>query len=250
MILALDIDAGNTRIKWRLRQNERVTRRGDILSENFSAEQLASHIGLVPDEVNLCSVAQPAIIESISNLCQQWQSKLFVARTLTHQAGMTCGYKDHQALGVDRWMAMLAAFHRAKGAFAVIDAGSAITIDVVTGNGTHQGGYIVPGYRMLCQALSGGTAQVRPEDPAGISLQPGRSTTEAVNHGIMGMIKGLVEGVISSLDLSDKSINLYLTGGDAPLLEKLLGSAWEIIPDLVLDGLTLASREYRVSDDG
>ena len=250
MIVALDIDAGNTRIKWRLRENEVVTRRGDVLCEDFSAEQFAAQMGMVPDQVNLCSVAQPAIIESFRNLCRRWDSNLFEAQTCPHQAGVTCGYTNHHALGVDRWMAILAAFHRAKGASTVVDAGSAITIDMVAGNGMHLGGYIVPGYRMLCQALSGGTAQVRPEDPTGVSLQPGRSTAEAVNHGIMGMIKGLVDGVISAPGRREESINLYLTGGDAPLLANLLGPAWEVIPDLVLDGLTLASREFRMGNYG
>ena len=57
-------------------------------------------------------------------------------------------------LGVDRWLACLAAHRTYQQDVLVIDAGTAITIDIVTSNGIHLGGYIIPGMASLGQTIS------------------------------------------------------------------------------------------------
>ncbi|MDP1069535.1 type III pantothenate kinase, partial [Klebsiella pneumoniae] len=64
-------------------------------------------------------------------------------------------------MGVDRWLAMLAAWQRVGQSCWVVDCGSAITLDLLDAEGRHQGGYILPGLRLMQQSLLGNTAEVR-----------------------------------------------------------------------------------------
>ena len=66
----------------------------------------------------------------------------------------------------------------------VIDAGSALTIDIVSAAGQHEGGYIIPGAALMERALLLDTDRVRFDEEVGYALAPGTSTAEAVRHGI------------------------------------------------------------------
>ena len=59
--------------------------------------------------------------------------------------GLRNGYRDPAQLGVDRWLAMCAAWQQFPGSLCVVDAGTAVTIDVVAADGAHSGGLILPG---------------------------------------------------------------------------------------------------------
>ena len=63
------------------------------------------------------------------------------------------GYREPSSLGVDRWMVVLAAYHRCSGTALVIDLGTAITLDYIRSDGQHLGGYIVPGTHLSQRAL-------------------------------------------------------------------------------------------------
>ena len=65
------------------------------------------------------------------------------------QFGVRCAYADPARLGVDRWVAVLAAYHAAHGAACVLDAGTAVTFDAVAADGRHLGGLIFPGARQM-----------------------------------------------------------------------------------------------------
>ncbi len=175
----------------------------------------------------------------VSGLAQQWGAKLCVPVTTAQAAGVRCGYHEPATMGVDRWLAVIAAFHHVGGACVVVDLGSAITLDVVDGDGVHQGGYIVPGLRLMRESLRVGTNDVKVSASAMSAVTLGRSTTDAVNHGALRMVKSLVEAVATEMLLSPE--NIVLTGGDAALLQKVLAGEGEVtcIPDLVLDGLAL-----------
>ncbi len=83
--------------------------------------------------------------------------------------------------GIDRLLNAAAAYARVRQACIIIDAGTAITVDFVDGDGTFHGGAIAPGARMQLQALHEGTAGlpelrfVAPDDEAF-----GRSTSQAM----------------------------------------------------------------------
>jgi type III pantothenate kinase len=148
-----------------------------------------------------------------------------------------------QAVGIDRLLDAVAAnARRPQGRSAIIvDAGSAITVDVLALDGTFIGGAIAIGMGMAARALHEFTyylplvSATAPPDPVA------KSTAAAMHSGLfwgtVGAIKELVRRMESAL--SDRPI-VYLTGGDAEQLVAHLERPVEFVPELTLHGIQLA----------
>ena len=136
---------------------------------------------------------------------------------------------------------MLAARQLSNRPFIVFGLGTAGTADFVDGEGVHKGGFIVPGLRLMTEALFGGTADVHVTFEASNTHAPGTSTPSAVRRGVMLMLADFVNGSIRRFGATctDTPI-VYLSGGDAEVIAPLVESAFEIRPELVLDGLAVA----------
>jgi type III pantothenate kinase len=160
------------------------------------------------------------------------------------QFGVRCAYADPSRLGVDRWIAVLAAHRLAPGAACVIDAGTAVTFDAVDASGRHLGGLILPGPRLLAAALDRSTSDIGATPapgarPSGLDLL-GKSTDTAVGNGAMLALTGALERAIAAVDGSlEGRAKVYLTGGDADALRAWLESEVDLRRDLVLEGLAL-----------
>ena len=90
-----------------------------------------------------------------------------------------------ESLGVDRWLALLAAHrHAPTEPLMVLDCGSAITLDLLVVGGRHLGGYIVPGLALMRSSLLSETAGVAVEALSSVTSCPGRDTSTAVGHGL------------------------------------------------------------------
>lgn len=148
-----------------------------------------------------------------------------------------------EAVGVDRLLAAGAAFRRVRGAAIVVDAGTALTVDLVSAGGCFLGGTIAPGLRAMANVLSSGTSllpEVKLEAPPSAL---GRDTRECIRAGVVfgaaGAVDRLVEELIAAADAAPR---VLLTGGDAPFLSPYLRSPHDSEPDLVLHGLAYAFR--------
>ncbi|WP_207062305.1 type III pantothenate kinase [Motiliproteus sp. SC1-56] len=236
--MILDLDLGNTFLKWRCGDQ-----RGRCVSAELTGEALAqAWQTLTPARVRLASVAGESaeqLIEAVVH--ERWGVSLEKARTEAAAAGVVNSYEVPGRMGVDRWLAMLAGYERARGGCCVVDCGSAITVDLVDENGSHLGGYIMPGLRLMRESLLSRTQRVRPEgEPLAERVSPGRSTEECVDHGIYLMLAGLAERVATDCDrLLGAEAALFITGGDGETFYRLAGVG-SLVPDLVLEGLERA----------
>jgi type III pantothenate kinase len=242
----LDLDVGNTRLKFRFWKEGGVTSEGAIphAEADLGSSELSRHAA--PARVRIASVAGPEILEPLLEFCRsRWSLEPEVAHVRDSCAGVRQGYTDSRRLGVDRWLAVLAAFNCTRTASVVVSCGTAITVDLVTADGRHRGGYIVPGFNLMRSALFSGTSAVRldrVEPPE--TLAPGRDTIAAVNRGLVLMVKSFVESAEREIGGSAKSA-IVLTGGDGELLlpflkEGACSTNVQYRPNLVLDGLALA----------
>jgi type III pantothenate kinase len=153
--------------------------------------------------------------------------------------------------GVDRLLNAAAAFARLRQACVVVDAGSAVTVDFVDGEGTFHGGAIAPGASMQLQALHAGTAQLPQVDfAAPIDEAFGRNTAQAMLQGVYYGIRGLV------WRLTERYAERYgaypqviATGGDAALLFEGDGLVDRIVPDLTLLGIAEAVHQALGRDE-
>jgi len=149
--------------------------------------------------------------------------------------------RDGRAVGVDRVCAAAAAFDRLQRACVVVGFGTAVTVDLVSEEGTFQGGAILPGVRVQLQSLHEHTAQL-PEVSAAVPELPyGKSTSEAIQtgvcRGIAGAVRGIVEGYATSLNFWPQVV---ATGGDLALLGPLCDCLDTQVSDLVLCGVGVA----------
>jgi len=136
-------------------------------------------------------------------------------------------------LGVDRWLAMIAARQHTCRAVCVVDCGSAITFDYVSAEGQHEGSYIMPGARLMGQALVRDTAQINVTHAVVDSTEPGTATGPAVLAGCQQMVHYGVGGLVK--DAQALGYEILLCGGDAMAIAEELELPY--LEELVLDGL-------------
>lgn len=256
--MLLQLDAGNTRLKWRLLEScaGDLVARGALVRADFDTseqlfEQLSAELLLVvsdrvffPSSIRVASVAGAEFDEALTEWSErQYTADIEFAVVSERAAGVEVGYDSPALLGIDRWLAVLAAskeesFER----IIVVDCGSAITVDVLE-SGFHCGGYIVPGLRLMRGALFDETSQVKVAESGSVAeAAPGRSTTEAVQRGVLLMAVSFIEGVCRRLAGEAGECLLLLTGGDGPAIQALLEVDVVVRQrhDLVLDGLALS----------
>ena len=149
------------------------------------------------------------------------------------------GYSEPGRLGSDRWMALLGAAGICATDCIVIDAGSAITLDLLRADGQHLGGAILPGFSTSIEAFKRIFSHIDFDDPAITATDsPGCSTEAAIQIDYrldsIDRLPALVNRWISLLD--DKT-TLLLAGGDAARVQGLLEQPGRIVPDLVFRGM-------------
>jgi type III pantothenate kinase len=244
--MILELDCGNSRIKWRVACAEgRVLFAGASIGNYELLEALQRLPGLSLRGCRLVSVrSELAVSELVALIRKEFSIVCLVAGSQSSCGGVVNGYNDPARLGVDRWLAILAAYGLAGGgACLVIDVGTAVTVDLVRAGGEHLGGYICPGVHLMIDKLvsnTHGIAQSRAGMSALGELSPGRCTDDAVAHGVILMLKSYIE---SQLQLAERALGgayaVFITGGDADLIGPLSVEAL-IVPDLVFIGLAIA----------
>jgi type III pantothenate kinase len=243
------IDIGNTRIKWARVEDGRLSKHGSAVHRDGADRAFAALAAALPKDLSRVIVANVAGEVIARQLTELLHISARIApefvKVQPEQFGVKCAYADPSRLGIDRWIAVLAAHHFAPAAACVIDAGTAATFDAVDGRGRHLGGLIMPGPQLLASALDrntsiGATLAARTV-PSGLDLL-GKSTDAAVGNGAMLALAGALDRAVDAVEtaLGERSA-VYLTGGDAVALRGWLETEVELRADLVLEGLALFS---------
>ena len=233
----LEIDAGNTFVKWRKWHGNLVVDQQQLLTKDVRDQGIEyTRQWSDVEAVTLVSVAGTEVNEQLYQVLKPLGVNCLDVVVSDQFLGLKNGYEQPAQMGADRWVAMISAWKTFNGAFCVVDAGSAITVDLVDVTGQHLGGYILPGLAMLRRSLLGQTAQVRWQSAAEYQSHAlGRSTAECVEHGCRYQLAALMHQIERDCEQAQIA-NLVLTGGDAALLSPWLKNA-QIMPNLVLDGL-------------
>ena len=236
---ALLIDVGNTAIKWCLIQGNNAAIEARRCSRD--PDEL---VAAVTDAVSALSSTPTIWLASVADehfdggLIKALRSAGFQAIhsvvTESEELGLHNSYSEPQRMGVDRWLAMIAAKYGCSEPCIVIDAGTALTIDVVTADGQHSGGYIVPGIELMQGALLRDTQRVRFSEQLDPTTVPGDSTAACVVAGAWASLLGAATLVTQRYPKH----RVVVTGGAGKHLLSLgLDGQWR--PDLVLEGLAI-----------
>jgi type III pantothenate kinase len=245
------IDIGNTRIKWATLVDGAFEVSGELVHRGQDPNGVLGFLGQFdakPDSVRVANVAGAAMGQAITDaVYARWNLAIEFAKTQASAGPVRNGYHDYRQMGVDRWLAILAAFERYHQPVCVVDVGTAVTIDQVDGAGVHLGGLIVPGLDLMRRALISDTGDIeswvgaRSEGGETENLILGRSTAEAIGGGGLTAICGLIERCEERLSSQYGDSVLVLTGGDAGRIMPKISTQLDHRPLLVLEGLVIYS---------
>lgn len=241
--MILEIDMGNTRIKWRLKSHLTTLAAGHAPTRSGLDGLRDTFMGY-PEKVSRVLVASVRTPDEEQVLASWVKANLGVdaefARSSSACGQVKNGYADPLQLGVDRWLAILAGYNQIQNTCVIVSAGTALTVDLVAHDGRHLGGYIAPGIGLFMASLNQAAARINlDEDERSLDLTPGNTTSVAVVHACTAMIQGVINNALQQIMNADgrEQITLLLTGGDADRLQDLYPWA-NYKQELVLDGLS------------
>ncbi len=235
------LDVGNTRMKWL------TDPQSSAITANTVA-QLTDQWRAVKGEVNriiACDVRGVEIRASIDKVAEQIFGRRVDWQVSAAQAcGVRSVYRQAERLGTDRWAALVAARARyANQACIVVDAGSAITIDLLDVKGQHRGGVIMPGKGLMHEAI-GMTAQLDAEtgsiagEISALASQTEQAIRSGIAYSIMGGVQAVIEQQAMEINVNIEDLPILITGGDVSIIN-LNQSTTKRVPNLVLEGLQI-----------
>ena len=227
----LDLDVGNSYTKWQVGNQRGNIRTGEL-----------PHLSGVISRVRVSTVAVPEP-ELLQKITESYHVQPEFAKVSKALAGVRNGYDDFTQLGVDRWLALVAAWRHVRRDVLVFDLGTAMTADFVKENGIHLGGYIVPGLSAMRDALGQSTQDVKVFDNkrSDSLLQLGQNTQDAVLQGLAHMQLGWINSCIDvGSQVFGQNPELILTGRDPIHVRLCQLLPFHYFPDLVLEGLAIA----------
>ncbi|MDD3676262.1 MAG: type III pantothenate kinase [Thauera propionica] len=235
--MILLIDAGNTRIKWRLL--------ADASAPAALDEGALGHDGI--DALGQLRTRHPGPLRVVgSNVAGTDVADRITAALAVnavewlcptqHACGVRNLYDIPGQLGADRWAALIGAHHTHAQACLVVTAGTATTADLLSADGDFLGGLILPGVDLMQASLARGTAQL-PLAEGRFVPQP-RCTVDAIRSGCLHAQAGAIERMFRQI-ATERGALCLLGGGAADSFAGLLDIPLRRIDNLVLCGLAV-----------
>lgn len=249
----LAVDVGNTRLKWALyaaaKPGATLLTHGAVFLETI--DQLADTDWKPlrrPGCMLGCVVAGDGVKRRVSEQIDDlWHLEPTWVVSAAQAAGVSNGYDHPNRLGVDRWVALIAARQRvlasgAPRAALVVMVGTAVTVDALDADGRFLGGLILPGFGLMLRALEMGTAGLKA--PTGEVTAFPTNTSDALMSGGAHAIAGAVERMHRRLLAhAGHAPLLLMTGGAAVKLAPITDLPFETVDTLLFEGLlTLQSQ--------
>jgi type III pantothenate kinase len=232
----LAIDSGNSRIKWGLHDGAKWLRGEEVERHDIELVERAWHSLPPPSKVVACNVAGDIAQARLARMLTRWNVTPIWCTSQKFQCGVANAYDDPTQLGADRWAALIGARHLYKRACIVVNCGTALTVDALTGEGHFLGGLIAPGFALMLQSLAQNTAGLKPR--SGEFQQLPRSTADAIHTGAIATSLGAVAHMTMAMQRAGHAPRCcILSGGNAALIKPHLLLEVKEVRHLVLEGL-------------
>lgn len=227
------VDAGNTNVKYALVSDGCVM---ELYYGRSCAENVREMVRKPGITCGICSSVRELDPEEKNFLESLDFPMMYLSADLP--LPLEIAYSTPQTLGPDRIAAAVGAWKRSPGRnILIIDAGTAITYDVVTCGGVYLGGNISPGKDLRFKALHEHTGKLPLTDEAGDIPLVGYTTETALRSGVIRGIQYEISGCISRLSSEYERLLVFLTGGDAEMFEIPIKNSIFAERFLVLEGL-------------
>jgi type III pantothenate kinase len=186
---------------------------------------------------------QKAIVSTVRRLSPLISELVFsnipLVHVLSHKSLLPfkIDYDTPETLGPDRIAAVAGAFNMfPEEEVLVIDAGTAITFDFLSGS-VYKGGNISPGLTMRFKALNKFTSKLPLISSVESFTFPGRNTTDAILAGVITGVTYEINEYIRTFENNHTDFKIILTGGDSEFLKNKINYHITYMPDIVIDGL-------------
>ncbi|MFT4924179.1 MAG: type III pantothenate kinase [Phenylobacterium sp.] len=230
--MKLLVDIGNTRTKAAL------SWAGNLKPIDYD---LSIFDDYVISQLTYAAVGEQSRVDSLVEKAKRSDAEVVEVVTAAHAFGIKCAYEHYQTLGIDRWLAVLAvASVYPDQDVIVVDAGTATTVDFVSGDKVHLGGWIVPGLDLMTSSVTSQTQKVFDDDTTAFTYELGQSTPAALKSGCLAAQIGLVHQAVAYFNRDAPNAVLVIAGGTAPLLMAQLKALNPVhAPLIVFQGLDL-----------
>jgi type III pantothenate kinase len=239
----LVIDVGNSRMKWAMRGPTGWTARGVVANQDIGTLAVRDWQNLErPARAVGVNVAGEAARVRVEGQLARWRLPVEWLAASAEAGGVVNRYQTPSQLGPDRWVSLIAARRRAVAANAsvpraciVANAGTAITVDALDGDGVFRGGLILPGIDLMLRALADNTAGLR-QAPGAFDTYP-TSTPDALYSGAVQAACGAIEQMRGRLRGHGPEVTCYVAGGSSDDIAPHLDAPVEVVDNLVLEGV-------------
>ncbi|MFC5571404.1 type III pantothenate kinase [Lysobacter yangpyeongensis] len=231
-------DLGNTRLKCAPLIEGRI---GEVIALSHREGDLANVLDrALPARIevaHVASVAGEALRVALLQALAQRARRISLARTQAAFGALRIAYAQPHKLGVDRFLAMLAAHARTGDAVLLCGVGTALTIDLIDASGCHLGGRIAPSPTLMREALHARAPQLA--ERGGDYTDFAADTEDALASGCEGAALALIQ---ASREVAQQRLGrpaqLLLHGGGVEELTARLPGAQQAHA-LVLEGLAI-----------
>jgi pantothenate kinase type III len=242
------VDVGNTRIKWGLCNTSAVVANAALPPDDLAAwQQQWDAWSLTGSPPWVLSGVHPARRDRLADWLRQRGAHVRLV-TAASQLPLVVALEHPDKVGIDRLLNAVAVNTRRppNTPAVIVDAGSAVTVDYLDKHGVFRGGAILPGWRLMAQALHDYTALLPLVEVAGEVTVPATSTVPAMRAGIFCALLGGIRELIVRLQKlapEDTHLHVYLGGGDTELLAPYLPYRTHPWPLMTLEGVRLSAKD-------
>jgi len=257
----LVIDVGNTNVSlgvydyddqgqstlsqhWRVSTHREQTSDELVISLSALFHSEDRHTGEITDVI-LSSVVPPVV-----PIWERVSLKLFGQAPQIVGPGMRTGmpvrYENPHEVGADRIVNAVAAYELFGGPIIAVDFGTATTFDCISERGEYLGGVITPGIHISMEALFERASKLHRVEIARPKSVIGRTTTGALQSGLLYGYSGLVDSMIGRIrEELGADARVVATGGLARRIAEESKAIEQVVPFLTLDGLRILFEKNR-----
>jgi type III pantothenate kinase len=241
----LAVDCGNTQTVFGLYDGERLVEQWRVATEpNRTGDELGTLIGDLVDLETVTGVCLsstvPTLIREYEHFAERWARAPLLVVGPGARTGIAIRYDDPRQVGPDRIANSVAARERYGAPCIVVDFGTSTNFDVVSAEGEYVGGVLAPGIEISMEALFARAARLTKVDFAEPESVIGKTTSEALQSGLVYGFAGQVDGIVRRIrgEIGD-SARVIATGGLADLIAPHSDSIELVDPHVTLEGLRL-----------
>ncbi|MDO4280015.1 MAG: type III pantothenate kinase [Peptococcaceae bacterium] len=257
--MLLAFDTGNTNVMMGLYDGERLfaswrfatdaQRTADeyaVLCQNFFKTRELRFDDV--DQIIISSVV-PDLTRTLVRMCEEYFEISPLLVEVGVKTGLKLRYENPKELGADRIVNAVSGIERYGAPLIIVDFGTATTFCAINDKREYLGGAITAGIGISMEALFSHAAKLPKVELIAPTAAIGRTTTSAMQSGLLfgyaDMVDGMITRLARELEKSPDEVFVVATGGLAGVVCANCQHVDKVDPMLTLEGLRLIAERNK-----